>query len=151
MNRFIRIGLPVAVLSLVGLLAARAVAADKDVVAKMDASKVTLTKAIEAAEAGSKGKATAATAKMDGDKLAFVVHTVVGDKVMEVPVDATGKAGAAPLLSSCLASGGAGLPGGFCTGGSGDSGAFNLLSSLPPGGNGCGVSSRTDPGAGSQR
>lgn len=100
MNRFARFGLPVAVLAFAGLATSSARAAgDADLVKKMDEAKVTLAKAIENAQAASKGTATAAMAKMDGDKLAFVVHAVADGKTWEIPVDATGKASAPKELA----------------------------------------------------
>lgn len=79
-----------------GLLARPAtVLADKnaDVAKAMDDAKLTLDKAVQAAETESKGKAVAAHAKLDGKDAAVVVHCLVGDKCMLVTVDQAGKAG----------------------------------------------------------
>ncbi len=65
----------------------------KALVAAMDAGKVTLASAITAAETASKGKAVAAIAEMQGDKLHVDVYVSAGDKLQRVEVDATGKAG----------------------------------------------------------
>lgn len=54
--------------------------------------KQTLSGAIMAAEAHSKGKATSAKAWMNAGKLEFLIGTMVGDKTMNVTVDNTGKA-----------------------------------------------------------
>jgi uncharacterized membrane protein YkoI len=59
----------------------------------MDTGKVTLSSAITAAEAASKGKATAAACTLTNGKLGFDVHCVSGDKVSYVEVDGAGKAG----------------------------------------------------------
>lgn len=61
--------------------------------AKMDEGKTSLTAAIAAAEAKSKGKAVAAYVELEGSKIEFDVYCMVGDKLMEVEVDAAGKAG----------------------------------------------------------
>lgn len=72
------------------------VTACKDMLKKMDEGKASLGKAIEAAEAATKGRALTATARMDdGGKLAYAVYCLNGDKVQLVTVDATGKAGEA--------------------------------------------------------
>ena len=65
----------------------------KEMVTAMDAGKVTLGAAITAAETAAKGKAVAANCDMEGGKLDFDVYVLVGDKIMQVEVDATGKAG----------------------------------------------------------
>lgn len=65
----------------------------KKMVTAMDAGKVTLAKVIEAAETASKGKALTATTHMAGDAIEFTVDCLVGEKIMEVKVDKTGKAG----------------------------------------------------------
>jgi len=64
----------------------------KEMQKAMDAGKVTLASAIAAAEAHAKGKAVGATATWTGGKLGFTVHVMVGDKLQDVTVDATGKA-----------------------------------------------------------
>lgn len=65
----------------------------KTMVAKMDEGKTTLSAAIAAAEAKAKGKAVAAYTELEGGKIEFEVYCMVGDKLMEVEVDGTGKAG----------------------------------------------------------
>ena len=65
----------------------------KKMVTAMDAGKVTLAKAIESAEAASKGKALTAETRLAGDAVEFTVDCLVGDKIMEVKVDKAGKAG----------------------------------------------------------
>lgn len=64
----------------------------KDMLKMMDTGKVTLASAITAAEAHSKGKAMAAVSELEGGKLGIEVFCLVGDKLMEVEVDGTGKA-----------------------------------------------------------
>ena len=60
----------------------------------MDTAKLTLTKAVEAAETASKGKAIDAYAKMVDKTGQVLVYCVVNGKCMEVPVDIkTGAAG----------------------------------------------------------
>ncbi len=68
-------------------------AAGKTVAKAMDDAKLTLGKAIEAAEAASKGKAVGAWSTWEGGKLGFSVYCMVGDKLNSVAVDGTGKAG----------------------------------------------------------
>ena len=65
----------------------------KEMVTAMDAGKVTLGAAITAAEAAAKGKAVSAHCEMEGGKLDFDVYVLAGEKIMQVEVDATGKAG----------------------------------------------------------
>jgi len=65
----------------------------KEMVTAMDAGKVTLGSAVTAAEAAAKGKAVSASASMGGGKMHIDVYVLAGDKIMEVEVDATGKAG----------------------------------------------------------
>ena len=65
----------------------------KVMVTAMDAGKVTLGAAISAAEAAAKGKAVSAHCELEGGKLDFDVYVLAGDKIMQVEVDATGKAG----------------------------------------------------------
>lgn len=67
----------------------------KTMVAKMDEAKTTLAKAIESAEAATKGRAVNASCHLADGKLSYTVYCSVGDKLSEVPVDAAGKAGAA--------------------------------------------------------
>ncbi len=64
----------------------------KTMVSAMEAGKSTLAKAIEAAEESSKGKAVHAACEMEGKTLTYEVYCMVGDKIMEVTVDAAGKA-----------------------------------------------------------
>jgi hypothetical protein len=66
----------------------------KKIVKMLDDGKLTLGKAIEAAETHSKGRALAAYSELEGDTLEVAVYCLVGDKIMEVEVDGkTGKAG----------------------------------------------------------
>ena len=65
----------------------------KDMVTAMDTGKVSLGAAITAAEAASKGKAVSANCDLDDGKLDFDVYVLVGGKLMQVEVDAAGKAG----------------------------------------------------------
>jgi len=64
----------------------------KGVWKSMEAGKLTLASAIATAEAHSKGKALAAGASWDDDKLGFDVHLAVADKTVDVTVDGTGRA-----------------------------------------------------------
>ncbi len=64
----------------------------KDMVKYMESGKVTLASAIAAAEAHSKGKAVAAISEVEDGALEIAVYCMVGDKIMEVEVDGTGKA-----------------------------------------------------------
>jgi hypothetical protein len=64
----------------------------KTMVKAMETGKVTLASAITAAEAKSSGKAVAAVSELEDGKLEIAVYCLVGDKIMEVEVDATGKA-----------------------------------------------------------
>ena len=63
-----------------------------DVAKSMDASKLTMAKVLEAAEAHSKGKALAVTAKATGGKASYECYCLSGDKLQNVKVDDTGKA-----------------------------------------------------------
>lgn len=63
-----------------------------EIATAMAASKQSLSGAIAAAEAHSKGTAKMAKAWMNGANLEFMVATMVGDKTMNVTVDGTGKA-----------------------------------------------------------
>lgn len=65
---------------------------EKAVVQAMEENKITLVRAIEAAEESSKGKAIGARATLDRDKLSFTVQCVVEDKLEMVRIDGkTGK------------------------------------------------------------
>ncbi|MCC7290822.1 MAG: hypothetical protein IT449_02030 [Phycisphaerales bacterium] len=66
----------------------------KTMVAKMDEAKTTLAKAIESAEAATKGRAVNASCHLADGKLSYTVYCSAGDKLSEVAVDAAGKAGA---------------------------------------------------------
>lgn len=87
---------PIGVLGLL-LLPVPARAQDKkydEVLKQMEAAKLTLKKAVEAAETVSKGKAVAAYTSMKGAKAELLVYCEVDGKSMEVPVDVkTGAAG----------------------------------------------------------
>lgn len=63
----------------------------KEIAAALDAAKMTLGKGIEAAEKETKGRAVSAWAEMYADGVRIDVHCVVGDKVMAVELDKTGK------------------------------------------------------------
>ncbi len=64
----------------------------KKVVAAMDGGKISLGKAIEAAETHAKGKAVYAHAQFDGKgEFSVEVCCLVGDQLKEVMVDKTGK------------------------------------------------------------
>ena len=65
----------------------------KTMVKAMDEGKLTLAKAIEKAEAKSKGRAVGALCELEEGKLDIEVWCLVGDKIMEVTVD--GKTGEA--------------------------------------------------------
>jgi len=71
---------------------AKGVTGGGDVVKYMDAAKLTMTKVLEAAEAHSKGKALAVTAKAAAGKASYEVYCLAGDKLQNVKVDDTGKA-----------------------------------------------------------
>lgn len=72
---------------------ARAAGNDEEALKQLEANKLTLAKAIEAAESFSKGKALAAHVKVDAKASEVIVDCLVNDKCMEVPVDIkTGKA-----------------------------------------------------------
>jgi hypothetical protein len=65
---------------------------EKAIVQAMEENKVTLSRAIEVAEATSQGKAIGARAALDRDKLSFTVQCVVEDKLEVVRIDGkTGK------------------------------------------------------------
>lgn len=59
----------------------------KKMVKAMDDNKTTLTGAISAAEANSKGKAVMAHCELKKDALVYGVYCVVGDKLMDIDVD----------------------------------------------------------------
>ena len=64
----------------------------KVMVKKMDDGKLSLGKAVEMAEEHSKGKAVAAYCELEDGSLEIEVYCMVGDKIMEVEIDAkTGK------------------------------------------------------------
>jgi hypothetical protein len=87
---------PIAALGLLLLPVQARAGEDDDVLKAMEAAKpaFTLTKAIQAAETKSKGKAVAAHAKMKGSEAEVLVFCEVGGKCMEVPVNVkTGEAG----------------------------------------------------------
>ncbi|GMU37589.1 MAG: hypothetical protein KJ057_03775 [Phycisphaerae bacterium] len=88
------LGLIVAVAVPVSARFSDVIADCKAVVAKMDESKVPLGKAVEAAEAHAKGRAVLAMGAVTEGKLSYSVYCVVGDKLMNVTVDATGKVSA---------------------------------------------------------
>ena len=78
-----------------GLLVAPAARAghDEDALKLMQEHKLTLAKAVETAEAASKGVAIGVQVKIDGKKGQVIVHCFVKDECMAVPVDIkTGKA-----------------------------------------------------------
>jgi hypothetical protein len=91
--------------ALVGVLARPVQAAgnDDELLKQMDTAKLTLTKAVEAAETASKGKAIAAHAKMADKTGQVLVFCVVNGKCMEVPVDI--KTGAAGKVTEATAKG----------------------------------------------
>ncbi len=65
----------------------------------LDSHKLTLAKAIETAQASTKGRAIEARAWMKGNDLMVRVNCWADDKCMEVPIDAkTGKAGKAAAM-----------------------------------------------------
>ena len=72
----------------------------KDMVKAMETGKTTLSAAIAAAEEKSKGKAVGAYPMMSGDKVSFDVYCMAGDKLMQVSVDSSGKAGDAKEAKS---------------------------------------------------
>lgn len=79
----------------VGLYATPGVARadDKQVLKALVDAKMTIAKAIDAAETFSKGKAVAAHVKLDARPPAVIVDCIVAEKCMEVPVEIkTGKA-----------------------------------------------------------
>jgi hypothetical protein len=84
---------PVVLLGLLTLpVQARAAGNDDEALKQMEASKLTLTAAVDAAETASKGKAIAAHAKIDGKTAEVLVFCVVDGKCKEVPVDIKTKA-----------------------------------------------------------
>jgi len=72
----------------------------KNMVKSMETGKMTLSSAITAAEEKSKGKAVAAYPKLSGSTVSFDVYCMAGDKLMQVSVDSTGKAGDAKEAKS---------------------------------------------------
>lgn len=66
----------------------------------METGKTSLTAAIAAAEEKSKGKAIGAYPTLKDDKLTVDVYCMAGDKLMQVTVDSTGKAGDAKEAKS---------------------------------------------------
>ena len=72
----------------------------KDMVKAMETGKTSLSAAITAAEEKSKGKAVGAYPTLKDDKLTVDVYCMVGDKLMQVAVDSTGKAGDAKEAKS---------------------------------------------------
>ena len=72
----------------------------KNMVKAMETGKTSLSAAITAAEEKSKGKAVGAYPTMKDDKLTVDVYCMVGDKLMQVAVDSTGKAGDAKEAKS---------------------------------------------------
>jgi len=65
----------------------------KNMVKAMETGKSSLSAAIGAAEEKSKGKAVGAYPTMKDGKLTIDVYCMAGDKLMQVSVDSTGKAG----------------------------------------------------------
>ncbi len=65
----------------------------KNMVKALETGKSSLAAAITAAEEKSKGKAVGAYPTLKDDKLTVDVYCMVGDKLMQVTVDSTGKAG----------------------------------------------------------
>lgn len=75
-------------------LAARAGTPEDDVARLLQQNRMSLVKAITAAESHSSGKAIAAAVRVEGQSGQVLVHCVVNDKCTIVPVDVrTGKAG----------------------------------------------------------
>ena len=72
----------------------------KNMVKAMETGKTSLSVAITAAEEKSKGKAVGAYPTMKDDKLTVDVYCMAGDKLMQVTVDSTGKAGDAKEAKS---------------------------------------------------
>jgi len=102
-------GIAVALLALPALVLAASKLTEnwKDVQKAMDEAKITPTKAVEAAEALSKGKAVAVTAAVKDKAVNFTVHTVAGGKCQAVTVDKAGKAGESkdPSAGACAGCG----------------------------------------------
>ena len=73
----------------------------KTMVKAMDDGKLTLARAIEKAEAKSKGRAVGALCELEKGKLEIDVMCLVGDKIMEVTVD--GKTGEATEIKEVKA------------------------------------------------
>ena len=73
----------------------------KTMVKAMDDGKLTLARAIEKAEAKSKGRAVGALCELEKGKLEIDVMCLVGDKIMEVTVD--GKTGEATEMKEVKA------------------------------------------------
>jgi len=72
----------------------------KTMVKAMETGKTSLTAVIAAAEEKSKGKAVGAYPTLKDDKLTVDVYCMAGDKLMQVTVDSTGKAGDAKEAKS---------------------------------------------------
>jgi len=72
----------------------------KNMVKAMETGKTSLTAAIAAAEEKSKGKAVGAYPTLKDDKLTVDVYCMAGDKLMQVTVDSSGKAGDAKEAKS---------------------------------------------------
>lgn len=72
----------------------------KTMVKAMETGKTSLTAAITAAEEKTKGKALGAYPTLSDGKLTVDVYCMAGDKLMQVTVDSTGKAGDAKEAKS---------------------------------------------------
>ncbi len=72
----------------------------KSMVKAMDTGKTSLTATIAAAEEKSKGKAIGAYPTLKDGNLTVDVYCMVGDKLMQVTVDSSGKAGDAKEAKS---------------------------------------------------
>lgn len=81
----------------------QAAGADDELIKQMEAAKLTLTKAVDAAETASNGKAIAAHAKTVDKVGQVLVFCVVGGTCLEVPVDI--KSGAAGNVTEATAKG----------------------------------------------
>ena len=99
MTRITKLGAVLGAVAAVSLIAwpvyahcGKCVGSCKGMVKMMDEGKVTLASAVAAAEAHAKGKALAAYSELEDGKLEFDVYCLVGDKIMEVTVDGSGKA-----------------------------------------------------------
>lgn len=84
-NRRICSGLLVTCIAFAAQSAAWANDQDTKIAKQMTDEKVTLVRAIQAAEASTKGKAVHASVRMNGNDLDIRVQCLVGDKCMEVP------------------------------------------------------------------